>query len=160
MKKNILIIIFLQTLLFTGCTECLLQSGRSEYYEIVKTPITNKSERVRKFSMYPPERQIDVYLFAARCSDDPSVMGLFTEISKDRIPDIVKRIQVSKSEEDKHFLIRILSDTNWQCRCIDQGMIEILSAVQSEISPQDNESEKFYKESYKKYLEHIINLPK
>lgn len=155
MRKIIYFTVILQIIFFTGCRICIFEPGRSEYQELAGIPMTNKRERIEKMDSYPVEKQIDVFLYAAKCAEDPSITGLFGDLGAPKITQIAERIKTSRSAEDKYHLIRSVSDIDWKCRCINQTIIDELSKFTSDVTVFDSASEKSFKEIYKDYLKHL-----
>jgi hypothetical protein len=161
MSKTIRLILILQMLFFISCkNECLFTGGRSEYNELHQIPITKKAERIKKMESYSTEKQIDIYLFASKCERNPSIQDIFRDVGQSKIKPIVERIQTTKNEEDKYYLIQALFHSNAECHCIDQTSIEHLANAKSEINTLDTPSISFFKESYKSYLDNIISQTK
>lgn len=157
MLRTILLVLTLHILLFTSCTECSFKEGKAEYNELYQIPLVNKGERIQKLQSYSIEKQIDIFLFAAECKRDPSIMGIFVELGDSKIPQIVDRIRNSKTDEDRYYLIQALSDINWRCHCIDKNAIEGLLETVKRDSNTVNANNNFLRDSYKKYLENIVN---
>jgi hypothetical protein len=160
MSKQISFIILLPFLLLSSCSICLLQLGRSEYFEIGRIPLKNHAERLNKFSSHSVEKQLDIYLFASKCIENPSIKGLLAETGDNKISEIVKRIQDSLTAEDKYYLIEALTDLQSRCNCIKQETVEVLKLEQEGISFRDTERQKFYKEAYKANLKLIFEKTK
>ena len=151
-------ILFSQLLFSVACIhtiKCNFSDAAREYNEIYKIPRQNKAKRLQKFSQYSIEKQIDVYLFARSCADDPQIGPLLYENGEKRIPNIVERVEVTETIFDKAQLVALLLGINKDCQCItkDLDVIKRLENVEKDFEvKKDALSDYHHKGMYSTYF--------
>ena len=150
------IVLLLLTFSFSSCED---RPGKKEYLEITEIPSASQNERLNKFSSFPVEKQIDVYLFAMCCVEPSDTV--FEEYlilnGKNKIEKIVGRLDKTKDLRDKTNLIRALASINKNCKCLSNNsyVLDILSRNESKIDEINNDNDKLWKELYSSYLNEI-----
>jgi len=137
---------------FTSCDLyfCSYETGAKEYKEFVETPSNNLDEMYQQFSRYSVEQQIDIYLYARNCPDNPQIQKFLVKDGENKIPAIVERIKKERIR-DKYFLMTILLDINRNCGCIkkDSEIIKTLESIKQEIgADKDISSNDIYTQGY------------
>ncbi len=159
MKIILLFIILIGFILFrlSGCVgECRNTPGSKEYRELVSTIAPSNSVAVKKFSEFPVDEQITIFLYARNCPDDPRIRGFFILDGEKKIPAIVERIKKEEKLWDKGELAGVLIPINTQCKCItrDSDVIITLEAVGKGLDEDKTISdEDTYKNIYKRNVE-------
>lgn len=154
-------LIFL-TLIFTftscGLYICDYKIGKNEYYQFVEIQSDNLDELYQQFSYYSVEQQIDIYLYAQRCPDNPQIQKFLMNNGENKVPAIVERIS-KESVENKYHLMRVLIAINWECNCIkkDSEVIKRLESVQPQMS-SDNDNIRY--NTYTKGYRDFVNILK
>lgn len=158
--KSILLIAVVQFCLLIGCSsilECGDSKGAKEYKEFVTThsenlltPLTPESKALRDFSAFSLEQQIDVYLYAMGCPNNPQITKFLVYDGGKKVQPIVNRIKESNFY-DKGNLVYALITINEECRCITKESIDIES-----LRPKENGS-KESRDSYREIYEHQLN---
>ncbi len=112
MKNFIVIFIFICIAILggSGCIgECRNKAGGMEYRELAKLmPSIDPSTHIvaeRKFSQYPVDQQITIFLYARNCPDDPRIVPFLIHNGESKIPNIVKRIEKEEMVWDKTELV-------------------------------------------------------
>lgn len=138
-----------------GCG-CGYGDGAKEYSEVTKIPREKKSERVQKFSNLSTAKQIDVYLYARNCPDDPNIGPLLYENGEQKIQEIVQKIKSTEAIWDKGYLVQVLYNINEKCRCIDKNSETVKelekeeAAINSNMNiPKDYEYKQIYSDNLK-----------
>ena len=134
MKKILITLLFL-----TLVTCCNIyrenQPGAKEFNEILKIPIEDDAERLRKFLSYPVDKQVDIYLYGMD-SIAPSYthFGDFLAYEgEDKVPYILERIKTSKEDSHKFYLMEIIRKINRNCNCVKNEDLEELESVKRSI---------------------------
>ncbi|MCW5958867.1 MAG: hypothetical protein KIS76_01825 [Pyrinomonadaceae bacterium] len=154
--KTILFIALIQSCLLFGCSsifECGDSKGAEEYKKFVRThsenlltPLTPESKALRDFSAFSVEQQIDVYLYAMGCPNNPQITKFLAYDGERKVQPIVNRIKRSNFY-DKGNLVYALIKINEECRCITKESIDTES-----LRPKDNGS-KASQDSYREIYE-------
>lgn len=122
------------------CT-CGYEKGSMGYYEIVSAKHASNVQVIEKFSNYPVENQIDIFLYARNCPNNPHIEPLLIHDGEKKVDHIVARIETEPRVWDRVFLIGVLSRINHNCRCVSGnstliGRLEIVDQqMQSEHQP-------------------------
>lgn len=146
---------FLFLLTFTSCDDCEYRKGVKEYREFVDAPFVGIEEGSQRFSTYSIDQQIDIYLYARGCPDNPQIDKFLVKNGEKKIPIIVERIKSEDRLSDKRNLISILIDINQKCKCIDRdsSTIRSLQEVKRKIENDSSiPSDNIYKKSYSDWL--------
>lgn len=148
------------SLTFSSCDYCSYETGKKEYYEVINHSKTESSNAgmIQRFSSYPIEKQIDIYLYARNCPDNPSIEPLLVKDGEGKILAIVERIKTADRVLDKVYLLGVLSSINIKCKCIskDSEAIQSLETVEKELSEnKDTWGGKEYKEIYSTRLKSL-----
>jgi hypothetical protein len=135
---------------------CVSQPGKKEYLEIAKIPVSNESERLAKFSTYPVEKQIEIYLFAQYGVEggNESFLRYLAFDGQNKIPAIIARIDAADDPGFKALLMRVLDFIDENCGCVadNPDFLNILERNEMQIDPADSEGIKIFKELYRKIL--------
>ena len=137
---------------------CASKPGQKEYLEIVKSPASNENEILDKFSKYPIDKQIDIYLFAECCVEGGGTFIRYLGFNgKEKIPSIVKRIDESDNPITKTKLLNALEFIDLNCECLvdSPGTLNILEKNEMRIDESDSQGIKTFKELYSTYLQRI-----
>ncbi len=169
LSKTKIPLILLITVFLVSCAD---RPGGKEYREITKIPIANEDEVKAKFTSYPIEKQLDIYLFSQCCVEGNSypLMWLLTNDGEEKnmIPHIVKRIDESNDPTGKNNLINTIDKANLmdplelidiKCKCIadSPGVIDILTKNERLIDEQESDGIKGFKRIYSERLQRIKN---
>lgn len=138
---------------------CEVRPGRKEYIEISKIPISNENEVLAKFSTYPVEKQIDIYLFSQCCVEGnsyPFLWYLATD-GKNIIPYIVKRIVESNNPQDKANLMEVLDLIEMKCKCVAENadVLDILTRNEMQLVEENSDHMNGFRELYTEQLQRI-----
>ena len=144
-----------------GCKD---RPGQKEYLEITKIPRSDDSGRLAKFSAYPIEKQIDIYLYPQRYEEGGSVAFLYYlgDEGKNKIPHIAKRIDESSNWLDKVYLINVLEFIDLNCQCVadDADSLALLIKNEEAVKPEDGKAISSSKELYSKQVHRIRDRDK
>lgn len=157
MSPKIATVTILTTIiLFLSCAKSL---GQREYLEIEKLP---ESERLSKFSSYPVEKQIDIYLFSKLYTEGGSgTYGRYLASNgTNKLPNIVKRLDESNDLLVKIELIHTIELINGHCLCVagNADILRILEKNDIQINTEDDPSTRKLKEVYSDYLQRIKSI--
>ena len=152
--KNIRILLSFYLLFILNCGLYFSsRPGAKEYYELNAVSGTDNTASIRKFSSYPIEKQIDIYLFANCCTEGGG-SGIYLSIDGEKkIPNIVKRIETSSDIRDKVALIAVLFSINKECKCMKKHseFIKSLEKQEENFSTENIPADDNFTESYRKY---------
>lgn len=165
LMKMIKLIFLFQLFFMANCShiiQCKYKDGAKEYYELDKISENGNTQKINKFSSFPIEKQIDIYLFAMNCPDDPRIGPYLYEDGEKKIPNIVRRVQTTEKIWDKADLVQSLIGINAKCHCIfaDSEIIKTLEEVEKKLDadkniPNDYEYKKIYDSTLNSLKEQI-----
>lgn len=147
-------------LLFNLQQFCSAQKpGQKGYLEVAAIPFSNSEERIKKFSEYSIEEQIDIYIYSQNTGDTKRLHFIIYLASdgEKKIPAILKRIDADPVEDPitKFYLICVLEAIDNKCQCLKNSDLEILSRNEMRANETDVEAFRGYKELYSKVLKEI-----
>lgn len=144
LKVCIAFVLITQYIVSTGCSaifECGDSKGAKEYKEFVAThsenlltPLTPESKALRDFSAYSVEQQIDIYVYAMGCPNNPQITKFLAYDGEKKVQPIVNRIKESNFYDSGN-LVFALYKINEECRCITKSSLDIES-----LRPKESES--------------------
>lgn len=158
-RGSSLIFVFL---LFNALSVCQTQHpGERGYNEISKIAQSEAGERLRRFSAYPVDQQIDIYLYS-QYSVEGGSDEFFRFLAKDgesKIPAILKRMDADADRDPraKIGLIRVLDFIDQGCLCLAKidSSFDVLERVEMKINATDGQGFKGFKELYDQIFETI-----
>src|SRR5256885_11664041 len=120
MLRNLMIILLL---LLNSLLICCAQApGQNGYDEIKKIPLSEGNERLNRFSAYPVDEQIDIYLYSQYNVEGGSdeFFRFMASDGEKKIPTILRRIDTDSSPDPrtKVGLIRVLDFIDLNCKCL------------------------------------------
>lgn len=146
------------TFAFISCGQA---PGKREYLEITKIPSSEQDQRYNKFSEFPVETQIDVFLFSQFYVEGGNVSFLryMAADGVGKIPAILEKLDRSSDSDprNKYALISVLDFIDEECHCVTDspGVLEILRDNEMRIIEHDSEG---YREFKRGYAQHLRNL--
>lgn len=152
--KIMQMIFLLQLFFFVSCThiiQCEYMTGAEDYNEFIKAPDKDKAEAQQRFSSFSIEKQIDIFLYARRCPDNPNIGPFLYADGERKIPNIVRKIQTTEKVINKADLVGVLSNINAECRCVtsESEIIKTLEDVEKKLDADKNIPSNYgYKEMY------------
>ena len=151
--------VFLLTLFILAILGCPKQPGQDEFIEIERIPNTVENERLVKFSSYPIDRQIDIFLFAQinLAGKRDTYMRYLANDGPTKKRHIAIRINLTDRASFKTNLIGVLDFIDLNCACVhdDAEVMELLIQNDSEVLDTDSPDVRLSKESYRQYLERM-----
>lgn len=137
-------------LVFLVClVSCAKKTGQREYEDFDKIPKQEFGKRQEKFSSYPVDKQIDIYLYAQfGFEGGHDLTGYLKDNGEQKIPEILRRIEIGNFMH-KSALIHVLYYIDKDCACISQNS-EIMDSLSSQMQKEADIYEGFkvlYKES-------------
>ncbi|NOT49247.1 MAG: hypothetical protein HOP17_16070 [Acidobacteria bacterium] len=121
---------------FQNCSsECSNKPGADEYRQIVESISPSNTVAVKRFSAFPVDKQITIFLYARGCTGDPRIRPYLILDGEKKIPAIVERIKTEEKLWDKEELVSVLIPINTQCRCITKNsdVIKMLEDIGREL---------------------------
>lgn len=133
------------------------QRGQREFVDLQKIP--DENERLRVFSSYPVNRQIDIYLFSqmpkSRAVD--TYFRFMAHQGDGKVLPIAKRIDSEKEASFKTDLIRVLDLIDEDCACVrnNSEIMELLAKNSVDVVETDPPHVRGFKDLYASTLERI-----
>lgn len=153
------VIVLIMYLFNSSCLgDCRNKPGSKKYKEMDRVLLLNKNEASHRFQEMPLETQIDTFLYARDCADDPRFVSMLVADGEQKIPTIVRRIETESRVWDKSHLLRVLISINSKCKCIrrDSDIIASLERVSDTIeSDRDDPPDPAYKQIYRDNLNEL-----
>lgn len=161
MSKILVIAFLISTFIFVNSCDryCLNHPGRKGYEEIIEIPSSDKEKQLRKFSSYPVETQIDIYLFGELCVEgNPLPLEKFLAYEgEEKVTIIAERLDKERHWQ-KALLIKVLAIINGKCKCVSNNpyVMEILLRNSPEMTEWPESSSR----QGKRYLEYLDDIKK
>jgi hypothetical protein len=140
-------------LLLTGCMQ---GPGRKEYVEITRIPLSDEGRILEKFSAYPVEKQIDIYIFSQCCVEGNIYpFDRYLAVNGEmKLPGIIRRIDSDENFSDKVYLLDVVETIDTKCHCVNgkPDFIDILQKNERPIDEHDSSGTVTAKELYRQKL--------
>ena len=135
---------------------CPKQPGQDEFIEIERL---SENARLSKFSSYPVDRQIDIFLFAQinMAGKGETYLHYLTNNAETKTIQIVARIDATERVSFKADLLRVLEAVDLRCACVhsDSSLMRILMKNDVEAETTDPPDVRLSKELYTKILDRL-----
>lgn len=134
---------------------CEKKPGQEEYITIEKLP---QNERLKKFSSYPIEKQIDIYLFTHYLEGGSGTYeGYLASDGENKLFAISRRIDENIEPMMKVRLISAIELIGMNCDCVSDNseVIKILEDNKMPIDDEDSGGTIGVKNAYNDYLQRI-----
>lgn len=132
--------------------QCWKKPGAREYKALTKIDEPSNVQLIRSFADYSIDKQIDIFLYAKDCPNDPRFEPILSRGGVKIVPTIVGRIETEEKVWDKGHLVSVLTRINAECKCIssDSDVVKRLEAVARALDEDKNIPEDYtYKRMYK-----------
>lgn len=165
MIKSVKILLLFYFLCILGCAG-FNRPGFKEYNVVDRTRGANNMASIEKFSSYPIDKQIDMYLIGTCCVEGGGgwTTPYLIRDGEEKIPSIVRRIEVFPDDiRDKAALISALVSINKECQCLKKypEIIKRLEVVEEKIKAEKIPSDDNYQETYRKlYSDDLAEIKK
>lgn len=135
---------------------CPKQPGQDEFVEIERLP---ENQRLARFSAYPVELQIDMFLFAQinLAGKGVTYLRYLADDGQAKKRQIAARIDSTERSSFKADLIVVLDEIDLSCSCVhnDSGLMDLLVKNDLDILDTDPPDVRLSKELYKKILDRL-----
>lgn len=150
---------FVLTCLCCAIFACQDTPGKKEFLQIEQIPDQKDNERTLKFSSYPVDRQIDIFLVSeiSLAGKRDTYLRYLAKDGSSKVMSIAERLSVEQRASFRTSLIKALDLIDMECNCVhnDAVIMSIIETNNVVVVDPDKPDDRMSKQTYEQYAQRL-----